>query len=463
MKLGSVLSTLPLLWATATAQLRAGAARVDITPEINPNWLPLNEFENEKLYIRAIVFENGNETGAFISAEIANYEQDVYEHVVELVTDYLNVSASNILFSNTHTHGAAPWGSGLFFTEHNYGNLAVNKYATLGDAALVAVKEAYAKMEPAQVGHATGESFLNVNRNHMNPLTGRWTQFSNLTGPVDRQVNVLTFANMNYTPIAVWITYPMHPVNSYLAGYCSSDWPGAMSRWIEQAFGDDLVAMYSHSASGDVNPKCRRAGTNNLASIAGVPISGYELAQEPLEEPIRDFFIPLIRADQSYVRQLYMELTATGIVIAEEVIRVMSATSEWDASPKIWSKQANVTCPGRARMDSAREGVPGYYTNSTDIDIMTGVFGLGDIVLPTVGAEIFTRIGWRILEESTMNKTMLTTMTNGWSESGYVPDTASLTQEVFQRLNGLLYPSSCAEDKIVSSISEYIKEYKALL
>lgn len=110
-----------------------------------------------------------------------------------------------------------------------------------------------------------------------------------------------------------------------------------MSRWIEQSFGDDAVVMFSHSASGDVNPKHHRTGTNSLASIASAPITGYEFAQEPLEEPIRDFFVPLVRADSSYVRQMFTEVTATGIMVAEQVIRLMSSISEWDSSPKIWS------------------------------------------------------------------------------------------------------------------------------
>lgn len=464
----SLLSTwlLPVTAASSNEtgrQLLAGAARVDITPEINPNWLPLNEYELERLHVRAIVFENGGERGALIGVEIANYEQPVYEHMIGLVAGWLNVSASNVVFSATHTHGAAPWGSGLFFTAHNYGNEAVNKYPTLGDAVLVAVKEAYGKMVPAQVGHAAGEAYLNVNRDHMNPLTGRWTQFSNFSGPVDREVQVLTFNNLNNTPIATYVTYPMHPVNSYLAGYCSADWPGAMSRWIEQTMSGDMVAIYSHSASGDVNPRCRRTGTNNLASICQMPISGLELAQEPIEEALRDFYLPLVRPDVAYIRQLFSELTAVGIVMGEEVIRIISSTTNWDKDPSIWSKQANVTCPGRARVDSAREGVPGYYTNSTGIDIMTGILGLGNVVLPHVGAEIFTRIGWRIKDSSTMNKTMLVTMANGWSESGYIADIESVDQEVFQTLGSKLLPGSCAEDKIVSSISGYIEEYKATL
>jgi hypothetical protein len=39
--------------------LRAGAARVDITPPINPQYPPSGEYEHEHLYVRAIVLDNG--------------------------------------------------------------------------------------------------------------------------------------------------------------------------------------------------------------------------------------------------------------------------------------------------------------------------------------------------------------------------------------------------------------------
>ncbi|KFY24896.1 hypothetical protein V491_01977 [Pseudogymnoascus sp. VKM F-3775] len=442
--------------------LLAGRARVDITPPINPNWLPLNEFDLEKLHVRAIVFENNGVRGAFTCAEVANYEQLVYQNAAELVAKYLNTSAAHIVFSATHTHGASAAGTGLFFSTHNYGNEEVNQYANLGEAALEAVKEASANMVPAKIGYATGDAYLNVNRDHLNPNTGRWTQYSNFFGPVDREIQILTFVNHNDTPIAVYANYLMHPVNSYLCGYTSADWPGAMSRWIEKSFDEKMVAIYVQSASGDVNPRCRRTGTNVLASIGHMPITGLELAQEAAEQPIRNFQTPLDRPDVAYVRQLFSELTAIGIVMGEEMIRLMSKATEWDDNPTIWGKMANITCPGRKRLDKAREGVPGMYTNGTDIDVMTGVLGLGKTVIATVGAEIFTRIGWRIKEESSMENTFLSTMSNGWSASGYIPDVASWPQEVFQALGSNLMPGSCAEDKITESLVDFIAEYKKL-
>lgn len=447
---------------TSGSGLLVGHARLDISPPINPSWLPFGEFDHEQLHIRAIVFENNGVRGAFVVAEIANFAENVYQNAAQLVSEYLNTSTAHVLVSVTHTHGAAPAGSGLFFTSYNYGNGPVgmqSQWANLGEAALEVVKTAASNMVPAKIGFSSGEAYLNVNRDHLNELTGRWTQFSNFSGPVDREVQVISFVNLNNTPIAIYANYPMHPVNSYLAGYPSADWPGAMCRWIEQSFNDEVTAIFVHSASGDVNPRCRRTGTNVLASIGHMPITGLEMAQEPIEQPIRNYMIPLDKADTNYVRQSFREIEAVGIVLAEEVIRIVSRTTGWDANPLIWGKMANITCPGRTHLDHAREGVSGIYAAGPDVDVMTGVLGIGSTAIATVGAEIFTRIGWRIKNESTFTNTFLATMTNGWSLSGYIADTASWPQEVFQTLGSTLMPGSCAEDNITSSLVGFISEY----
>lgn len=443
-----------------------GTARVDISPALNPYWLPLDEYELEHLYLRVILVQSNGEYAALIGTDLANIEELVFQHATGLVAEYLNTTVANVVMSCTHTHGAAQWGSGLFFTAHNYGNEELGSWDSLGEAALAAVQEASSNMVPASMGHGTGESYLNVNRDHLNPLTGRWTQDSNFSAsaPVDREVQALTFVNGNGTPIAVYTTYAMHPVNSYLAGYTSADWPGAMSRWIELAFEDHVVAINSQSPSGDINPRSRRPGTNNLASISHVPITGLVVPQEPIEEPIRNYMTPLMRPDVKVTRQLFDQVTALGITVGEEVIRIMSDIKQWDANPVIWGKQQNISCPGRIHIDSAREGVPGIYTDGPDISIKTGALGLGDLVLATIGGEIFTRIGWSIMEQTPMpNKTMIVTMANGWSESGYMPDTLSWDQEVFQVLGSKLYPGSCAQTSISSMLATLIKEYQTYL
>ncbi|PSR74656.1 hypothetical protein BD289DRAFT_379853 [Coniella lustricola] len=415
--------------SSTSTGLLVGTARVDITPYPNPNWLPLDEFDHEKLHVRAIVFENDGVRGAFINCEVAFIQDAVYKSTNALVADALGTTGDHVLVSITHAHSAGPAG---VTNANTYGNAGVRNYSSLATAALNAAQQALASMTPAKVGYQTGEAFFNVNRDSLNPFTGRWTQAGNLSGPVDREVQVLTFLGVDDNA-------PLASVN------------------------DTFVAIYSQQASGDVNPLLRRAGTNNLASISSVPITGFELVQECVEEPIRDGYTPLARPDDHYIRQLFNELYAQGVMMGEIIIHIMSRTTEWDASPSIWARQRNVTCPGRLRLDGAREGVPGVYTDGPDINILTGVLGLGDMVLVHVGGEIFTRIGWRIKNETTMNKTMLVTMTNGQSASGYIPDTDSWNQETFQVLGSKLMPGSCAELNISSSLTSMVAEYKAML
>lgn len=171
------------------------------------------------------------------------------------------------------------------------------------DATVKAVKIALANLEPAWIGYNTGSSNLNANRDAISPITGLWTEALNLPAPADREVEVLTFIRpSDKSPIASYTSYAMHPVMSYLTGYTSADWPGAMSRWIENSFNDDMVAIYSQQASGDVNPRWMRTTTNDLLSQQHGSISGYETDHETVEVATRNNSIPLGRADPKSIK-----------------------------------------------------------------------------------------------------------------------------------------------------------------
>ena len=101
--------------------LLVGAARVDITPATNTSWLPLNEYEHEKLWVRAIVFKSNGVTAAIIGSDLSNIEEVIYQDAAARISELLDIPVENIILSSTHSHGATPCGSGLFFTPENYG------------------------------------------------------------------------------------------------------------------------------------------------------------------------------------------------------------------------------------------------------------------------------------------------------------------------------------------------------
>ncbi|CAK7212982.1 hypothetical protein SBRCBS47491_001648 [Sporothrix bragantina] len=435
-----------------------GAGKVDITPEPNPQWLPLNEYAFERIYVRAIVFQNNGVYGAIINCELATVSDAVFTAGNKYVADLLNTSTSNVLFGLTHAHGANPAGG----TSLNYGSAAVTGYESLGLAGLAAAKIALGNMRPAKVGWNNGTAHFGVNSCHINKLTGRWTQATNTSGPVDPSVQVLSFVGLDDVPIATWTSYAMHPVNSYLSGYTNGDWPGAMMRWIEQSFDDrdDFVAVMSLSASADVNPLMRRTSANSLAAQQNVPISGYERTQEPLEEPLRDGYAPMKIPQVKYTRQLLDVLQAMGILLGEETIRLMSTTEDWNSNPNIYSRQVLTSCPGRSRIDDAREGVPGVYTPGPVNTIRTGILAFDDIVLACVGSGIYTDIGYAIKSNSTMPKTMIVAMINGQTLSGYLVAANSWEQETFQALNAKIAPGPCGQLNVSLPLGAMISNYQ---
>lgn len=435
--------------AQSKGQLRAGAARIDVTPSVNPKYPPLNEYEHEKLYVRAIVFENKGVRGALIGADLGGIDEAVWVDAVKGVAAELKTPAENIIISSTHTHSGVPAGPAT--TGPRYGT------EFMARVALQAVKQAKARLEPAQVGYSTGEAALNVNRDAINPDTHKWTQAANFDAPVDKTVGALTFYRTNGSPLATYVNYAMHPVNGYLNGLTSADFAGATSRYVEQAFGDKMVAVFTQGASGDVNPRWLRTGTNVLASRSDVPITGYELVRETVEAPVRDGKVPYGDVDPKVMRQLFDYMNALGIVLGEEVIRVMSHTGDKVSDPAIHGRQQLISCPGRTRLDNAREGVPGEYEDGPDVAIRLGALEIGDIALASTDAELYTKIGLRVKQQSPLSKTMLVTLANGKAASGYIPDDESYGHQTFQVLGSRLKPG-CAEDGIADGIQHLISQ-----
>ena len=104
-----------LCWASvicAQGTLRVGAARVDITPAADPAHPPSGKYAHEKLYVRAIVLDNGSTRAALIGADQGMLYDAVWQPASKQIASELNCPVENIVMSATHTHSG--WGPGGF-------------------------------------------------------------------------------------------------------------------------------------------------------------------------------------------------------------------------------------------------------------------------------------------------------------------------------------------------------------
>jgi neutral ceramidase len=461
---GGVLMLLLALFAPGIAwgqsgALRVGAARVEIPPPADPT-NPPSSYAHGRLYVRAIVLDDGVTRAALIGADQGGMSEAVWSAAAPQIASELNIPVENVLMSVTHTHSAGfgpprPSGASAPAPVGGGGAPAAQAAPPLAAQMLQAVRQANSRLRAARFGFGTGMSWLNVNRDAIDPDTRRWTQAPNLEGPSDKTVAVLKFESLSGEPIAVYVNYAMHPVNGYLSGFTSADFPGAASRYIEQAFGEDMVAVWVQGASGDQNPLSLRASTNVMASRGGLPITGEVLVRESVEAPLRDGLVPARAADPKVRDVLERWIESQGHVLGEEVIRVMTNTTHLDAGPRIRAAQKMVTCPGRRRTDTGREGSPGTYVDGDPVNLRLGVLSIGSTALTSVNAEIYSRIAQRLKAESPLANTVMVTLANGSAGSGYVPDDQAFGRHTFQVLGSRLKPG-CAETAIVNGLIDLI-------
>lgn len=276
----SLTISLFVLAATATAlaqtgvdgTLRVGAAKVDVTQwSALPN--VMEKYEHQRAHIRAIVIDNGATSAALISIPGSRFD---WPAISKQVSAELNIPATQMVVSSTHSHSY----------QSTRSRVQVSLEPTT-QAAVEAVRLAKASLQPARMGFGAGKSYLNVNRDAIHPDTRKWGQYSNLEGPSDKTVSVLTFTKPTGEPIAVYVSYAMHPVNAYALDTTTGDFPEAMSRHVEKAFGDQALVAFGLGAAGDQNPLYLRPSTNVMATRSGHKITGFEMNRETSEGPLR--------------------------------------------------------------------------------------------------------------------------------------------------------------------------------
>lgn len=429
----------------AGSGLRVGAAKVDYTPPAGPS--QLGKYEHERLYVRAIVLENGSARAALIALEGS---QNEWKATGKAVAAEVGCPIENVIMSSTHTHSGATAGG-------------MAQPTTLSQPVLEAVRQAKARLQPATVGFGAGASYLNVNRDAISPDTRKWTQYSNLDAPSDKTVSVLSFFKPTGEPIAVYVNYAMHPINGYVSGVYSGDFPGAMSRYVEKAFGDDVIVAFTQGTSGDQNPLYLRPSNNAMASRAGNKITGYEINREASEGPLRMPDNKAKPVDPKILDAMFRFIESEGQILGEEVIRVMTWTKKTTAEARVAGLQTTVTCPGRKRTNgdsmnpASREGVEGVYIDAPPVEMQIGVLGIGGIALASINGEVYSQIGLHVKDQAPLKHTIFVTSANGRGP-GYIPDDASYGHQTFQVLNTALKPG-CAEATIINTIADLEMQY----
>jgi hypothetical protein len=415
---------------------------VDITPAANALPVPYISIRDH-LFVRAIVLDNHVTRAALVGVDLIVIDEPLWQEVSEKMAQELQCPVDNIVMSATHSHSSPYPEDGKKPADPNYAIFRNN----LKEGILAAVREAKAKLQPARVGFDTGASYFNVNRDAIHPQTRLWYQGPNLDGPSDKTVVVLKFETPGGELIAVHVNYAMHAIDYYEMAILTADFPGVTTRFVERAYDDKVVAIWSSGAAGDENPLYLRQHHNAREAKTAFERNPTALAKEALDKA---------------VGELNDWVDSMGRVMAEEVVRVVDAgkidlTKEASSEVRIWGGGKTVTCPGRTRTNTGREGAPGTYVDGEPANLHVGVLKIGTVALTSVNAEIYTSIAQRVKKASLFTDTVVVTLANGFAGVGYVPSDEAYGHNTFQVLDTHL-KSGCAENAVVGAAVELMAE-----
>ncbi len=440
-------------------RLRAGAHKVDFTPKESDLRIPTDAIRDH-LFARAIVVDDGSTCAVLVGIDLGAAGNQIVDDAIPRASKATGCPAANIIISATHTHSSNTQGLGL-------GAPAAKAVA---DAIVEAATVAKSKLAPARVGYGKTMVDLNVNRDLYNRKL-EWRQEPNPDGPSDKTLAIVEFLGQDNVPIGVYMNYAMHPINFYLSGVISADFPGEASRYIEELFGDRTVAVFSQGASGDQNPRDFRSPTlimsqrNALTNGRGPFMQQIGTISAPESSSPQGFNAQRASSERAAIPDANLEayrkvlgrtgdyVRMLGSMVGSSAVRVMRESIEPVESARVWGGQEIFTCPGRVRLDAdnpARENVFPGYKDGPDVNLKVGLLRLGDINLVTVNGEVYSEIAMRLKAEAPANKTLMVTLANGSGNSGYIYSDKAYSHLTFQVIGSRLKPG-CAEGKIVTA------------
>jgi hypothetical protein len=243
---------LPCLAVAESGKLRAGAAKVDITPKpgvsldgpISKNG-PVTGV-HDPLHARALVLADDETRLAIVICDACMIGRDVFDAAKAIARDKTHLATDHMLMAATHTH-AAPRASHV-----GTGPLDDEYHAWLAEQIAAAVVEAEKNLAPAQIGWGSFQKpeFIRCRRHlcqagsvGVNPfgeageriksVAGSSSAIIEPAGPVDPQFSILSVQHADGQPLAVLGNFSVHYCGGYRRGLVSADYFGHYAEALE--------------------------------------------------------------------------------------------------------------------------------------------------------------------------------------------------------------------------------------
>jgi neutral ceramidase len=395
--------------STGTAgSLKAGTARIDITPEIPvilygyASRKTPSEGVHDHLFARAVAFENGGRKLVMVSSDIGSYTDTLYSVIRKSIMDRCGLRESEFFLAAIHSH-SSPVAS-LDINKISASNVQYTK--SLVKKLIAVTGDALKNLKPVTTGAGVGYSPVGSNRREM-ASDGSIVLGRNPYGPTDKEVLVFKIADAEGKPVGAIFDYATHatslgPDNMLISG----DVLGISEQFVEQILGKEIVTPVFAGASGNIDPWYR--------------------------------ILPTFNTENGWIP----ETVLLGTMLGEEVVHVFRDVKEMQTSSEIGSSIETIQCP-RKKLDEKDDELPALDQQNT-VPVTITAAHVGDVAFIGFNVEMLTEIGMAIKAGSPFKHTFIITHCNG--SSGYLP-VSELYKEGGYEINSTHF--AIGSDKIV--------------
>lgn len=416
----TTLCCLDVAFAQTESTVRAGFAKVDITPTVPTPMAGyyqgrLSTETHDPLWCRATVLDDGNTQVALVALDLITTTRWLTTATRDRIADKISIPAENVLLSATHSHT----GPVMYDPENSRyqllgnANPATEKYmAELPEKIADCVAEAFQERQAVRIHAGVGEEKdLAFNRRFfMNDGTVGWNpgklnpKIVREAGPTDSTLPIVAFYGEDSKLLGLLSNFSIH-LDTVGGTQWSADMPYAMLRSLQAVASDDCHLQYSTGCCGDVNHiDVRKAfpqkGHEEAARI-GTRLAGAVLRALPSLSPVQG-----------------AKLHATSTLVSLPAAKHEPERVVW--AKEIADKSQKTPQPPFRDMVEAFRILDIESRNQEPYSVEVQVISLGsDIAWVSLPGEIFVQLGIAIKDGSPFQVTSVHELANG--SIGYIP------------------------------------------
>lgn len=222
-----------------------------------------NEGTTDPLGSHALVAESGGRGIAIVGVDLVGLPKALSDEIIAEAAGRTGIAPDDIMIASSHTHSGPYTAEGLYseqVTDAEY-------LSTLPDRIGASVAQAAGRVEPARM--YIGRSLVHHgihNRRVICPdgkALNTWMpqalndlelipQVLGTAGPVDPELWVLRFDRPDGSTLGIFYNFSLH-TNSKSGHTWSADYPCVVAEHMREAYGPEVVSVYTPGACADIN------------------------------------------------------------------------------------------------------------------------------------------------------------------------------------------------------------------